>query len=305
MTVSGQGPVEPPGVSIVIAVLNQVDYTRRCLDSLRANTDIPHEIIIIDNGSSDGSDGVCAAAGCRVIRNEENVGCARAWNQGIRAARFPLIVIMNNDIIVPPGWLRALVEFWQRAGFDLISPAVINGPVCENLPDLAVEYCRYFAGRRRAGWRGECFLTSRAVYDKVGLFDERFVRGGFEDDDLDIRLRRAGLRSAITGATLIHHFGQITQRALAGGTWKKVKNPNKTLLERKWGWRLQLRRVRKELAKLWFRLRFPDFHGRDPYDVLVIWENEEIDLARGIKQRRQAAGNGSPTRSILLRKSDG
>ena len=150
MTVSGQGPVEPPGVSIVIAVLNQVDYTRRCLDSLRANTDIPHEIIIIDNGSSDGSDGVCAAAGCRVIRNEENVGCARAWNQGIRAARFPLIVIMNNDIIVPPGWLRALVEFWQRAGFDLISPAVINGPVCENLPDLAVEYCRYFAGRRRA-----------------------------------------------------------------------------------------------------------------------------------------------------------
>ncbi len=300
MTANSAATGDAGGVSVVIAVVDQIDYTRRCLDSLRAHTELAHEVIVVDNGSSDGSAALCAAAGCRVIRNEENVGCARGWNQGIRAARFPLILIMNNDVVVPRGWLRALVEFRARTGFALVSPAVINGPSGDELAEVAAAYCRHFGDQWRPGWRGECFLSSRSVYDHVGLFDERFVRGGFEDDDLDIRLRRAGLRSAVTGATLIHHFGQITQRALAGGSWKKVKNPNKTLLEQKWGWRLQLRRIRKEVQKLSRRLRFPDFHGRDPRDVFVIWGDEEIDLVHRIKRRRPAGAAGAADRAILV-----
>jgi glycosyltransferase involved in cell wall biosynthesis len=104
------------GVSIVIAVVNQIDYTRQCLDSIRACTDLPYEIIIVDNGSQDGSAEFCAAVGCRVIRNEHNLGCARAWNQGIRTARAPLILIPNNDVVVSTGWLRVLAEFQQRTG---------------------------------------------------------------------------------------------------------------------------------------------------------------------------------------------
>lgn len=274
------------GVSIVIAVLNQLDYTRQCLESLRTHADIPYEVIIVDNGSTDGSAAVCTAAGCRVIRNAENLGCARAWNQGIRAAHAPLILVMNNDIVVTPGWLRALVEFRARTGVAVASPAVINGLCDYDLLAMAAEYHRRFGSLSRPGWRGECFLTARAVYDQVGLFDERFVRGGFEDDDFDIRLRRAGLRTAVTGAALIHHFSQITQRATAGAAWKKVKNPNKTLLEAKWGWHLRLRRARKEIEKLGYRLRFPNFHGRDPRDVLVVRDDERVDLDRAIKVRR-------------------
>ncbi|MBI1817185.1 MAG: glycosyltransferase family 2 protein [Deltaproteobacteria bacterium] len=287
-------PALAGGVSIVIAVLNQLDYTRECLSSIRACTDLPHEVIIVDNGSRDGSAEVCAAAGCRVIRNEQNLGCARAWNQGIRAARAPLILIMNNDIVVSAGWLGALAEFQQRTGAAVVSPAVINGSADYELATMAAQYRHRFGDRWRPGWRGECFLVPRAVYDQVGLFDERFVGGGFEDDDFDIRLRRARLRTAITGAALIHHFSQVTQRALAGTAWKRVKNPNKTLLESKWGWRLRLRRVRKELEKLWHRMRAPAFRGRDPYDVLVVWGDERVDLDAGVKRLRPAAGAIAP-----------
>jgi N-acetylglucosaminyl-diphospho-decaprenol L-rhamnosyltransferase len=274
------------GVSIVIAVLNQLAYTRQCIDSIRTYTHMAYELIIIDNASNDGSAEWVRAAGCRVIRNDENLGCARAWNQGIRAACAPLILIMNNDIVVTPGWLEALVEFRRRSGAAVVSPAVINGPLDYDLSALVVEHHRRFAGRWRRGWGAECFLTSRQVFERIGPFDENFRRGGFEDDDFDIRLRRAHLRTAITGAALIHHFGQITQRAVAGSTWKKTKNPNKSLLESKWGWRLRARRVRKELRKLWCRLRFPEFHGRDPHDVLVVWDDEQLDVERGVKTRR-------------------
>jgi N-acetylglucosaminyl-diphospho-decaprenol L-rhamnosyltransferase len=274
------------GVSIVIAVLNQIDYTRRCLESLDACTDIPHEVIIVDNGSTDESAAMAAAAGCRVIRNVENLGCARAWNQGIRAARAPLILIMNNDVIVTPGWLRALVGFYHRSGVAVASPAVINGPLDYDLAAAVAQHQRHFGNRSRRGWAAVCFLTSRRVFERVGLFDERFLRGGFEDDDFDIRLRRARQATAFTGAALIHHFGQITQRALAGATWKKVKNPNKTLLESKWGCRLRCRRVRKELRKLWNRMRFPEFRGYDPYDVLAVAGDEWFDFERGIKIHR-------------------
>jgi GT2 family glycosyltransferase len=274
------------GVSIVIAVLDQLDYTRQCLASIQAHTDIPHEIIIIDNGSTDSSADVCRQAGCRVIRNDENLGCARAWNQGIRTAQFPLVCIMNNDVIVTPSWLRDLVAFQARTGFAVVSPSVLNGPCPDDLRTRVAAFTQRFGNQFRSGWRGECFLAPRTTYERAGLFDEAFVRGGFEDDDFDIRLRRVGLQTAVTGSVLIHHFGQITQRALAGGAWKRVKNPNKTHLETKWGWRLTLRRAGKELAKLWCRVRYPAFRGRDPYDVYVILPDEDIDLARGIKRHR-------------------
>jgi N-acetylglucosaminyl-diphospho-decaprenol L-rhamnosyltransferase len=277
------------GASVVMAALNHVDYTRRCLESIRAHTDLPYEVIVVDNGSTDDTSAAARALGCRVIRNQENLGCARAWNQGVRAAAAPLIVVMNNDIVVTPGWLRGLVEFRRRSGAAVVSPVVINGECDYDLATFATDYVRKFGHRWRPGWAPMCFLTSQDTFARVGLFDEQFEGFGFEDDDFDIRLRCARVPTAVTGTVIIHHFHQITTRPLAGAAWKRVKNPNKTVLERKWGWRLRLRRTRKELEKLWCRLRFPGFHGRDPRDVLTVRDDERLDLARGIKIRRKAS----------------
>ncbi|HVN84447.1 MAG TPA: glycosyltransferase [Candidatus Binatia bacterium] len=274
------------GVSIVMAMLNHIEYTRKCLASILQHSDLPFEIICVDNGSTDHSSDMARGLGCRVIRNEENLGCARAWNQGIRAAVAPLIIVMNNDIVVTSGWLSGLVDFRRRCGAAVVSPVVINGECDYDLETYRRDYTRKFAARSRPGWAAMCFLTSADTFASVGLFDEQFLGFGFEDEDWDIRLGRARIPTAITGSVLIHHFHQITTKNLAGDKWKKVKNPNKTVLENKWGWRLTLRRIRKELQKFANRLRYPGFHGRNPYDVLTVLDVERLDLERGVKVRR-------------------
>ena len=92
---------------------NRRDLLRACLISLQQQTGVPFEIIVVDNGSADGSAEMAEAEfGSRVIRNRENRGFCAANNQGIQAARGEFIALLNNDAEAEPGWLEAL---W-RAG---------------------------------------------------------------------------------------------------------------------------------------------------------------------------------------------
>jgi len=279
-----------PGVSIVIPVVGQLDLTRRCVESIRACTDLPYEVIVVDNASTDGSAEWCEAAGCRVLRNRENAGCAGSWNQGIRAARYPLLLVTNNDVVVTPGWLDGLTAYLPESGCGVASPSVIEGRLDYDLHGVAETYSRRMAGRSRPGWHPSCFLVRRETLEVVGLFDERFRGGGYEDDDFDIRLGLAGIRTGTTGAALVHHYGQITQKAVAGSAWKAAPNPNRAVLEARWGWRLILRRGRKELRRSWERLRYRGTGGRDPRDAFLVRAGEGLDLDRMLKYPLRGAG---------------
>ena len=99
--------------SIVIPVFNRVDLTTQCLRSLIANSaGVAYEVIIVDNGSTDGTPELCARLGgnATVIRNEENRGFAVACNQGAAAAQSDIVVFLNNDTEPEAGWLPALLE---------------------------------------------------------------------------------------------------------------------------------------------------------------------------------------------------
>jgi GT2 family glycosyltransferase len=97
-------------VSIVIPAFNHLDLTRQCLDSIAENTDVPHEVIVVDNASTDGTGAFLASRPVRVITNAENVGFQKAANQGIQAATGEYVCFLNNDIIVLPGWLEPLLK---------------------------------------------------------------------------------------------------------------------------------------------------------------------------------------------------
>src|SRR5262245_44334828 len=110
-----------PAASIVVPCCNQVGFTRLCLESVVRSTQLPYELLLVDNGSGDGTAGFLAEFGRRpgpdrveVIGNPTNRGFAAGCNQGIVRARGASIVLLNNDTIVNEGWLDGLTAGLER-----------------------------------------------------------------------------------------------------------------------------------------------------------------------------------------------
>lgn len=114
-------------VAILIPVFNQLPYTRKCIESLRASEGRNADLIVIDNGSSDGTTGYLEEiVGITVARNPRNVGVAKAWNQGVHRTRAEWFVFLNNDIVVPAGWLDGLLSFAREGRYDIVTPAALR-----------------------------------------------------------------------------------------------------------------------------------------------------------------------------------
>ncbi|HEU4402566.1 MAG TPA: glycosyltransferase, partial [Candidatus Polarisedimenticolia bacterium] len=121
-------------VSIVMLTFNRLDVTREALASLRASTRQPHELILVDNGSSDGTaawlDGQ-ARDGVRVVRNPVNRGVAAGWNQGLRLATGDCLMVLNNDVLLSGDWLERMTRAAHRvprAGLVGCRTRAVGGP---------------------------------------------------------------------------------------------------------------------------------------------------------------------------------
>jgi len=119
-----------PELSVIVVNWNGADVLPDCLRSTIDETrDTSVEIIVVDNGSSDGSDAAAEAVGdpVRVIRNEENLGFTRANNIGIRQSRGRYIALVNSDVIVLPDCFRILMEYMDaHPEVGLVSPLILN-----------------------------------------------------------------------------------------------------------------------------------------------------------------------------------
>ncbi|HXX58169.1 MAG TPA: glycosyltransferase family 2 protein [Thermodesulfovibrionales bacterium] len=254
-------------VSVVIPVLNQLRFTKICMESLFVTLPRESEIIVIDNGSSDGTPAYLSeCANVRVIRNEKNLGCAGAWNQGVKAAKAPWIAILNNDVILSEGWLEGLLDFAAERSADIVSPAFREG---EYNYDIA-EYAKGYVGNMRTVARmgiaqGICFMVRRRVFDLIGMFDENFKVGQFEDADFFRRARLAGFVLGTTGRSFIHHFGSATQKALREkGAESPYEQENRAYYRRKYGltvWKRIIERRCGKLQALWWRIFEKRRHG--------------------------------------------
>lgn len=225
----------PVTVSLVIPLYNQVEYTRRCIESIERCTQAPYELILIDNASTDGTREYVNQVKATVITNATNLGCAKAWNQGVRAATGTVIAILNNDIVVTPGWLKGLMDFMERGGYGIVSPAAREGPLNYALDDYAREFTHSCGAATRSAIYGACMVIHRRVFDRIGLFDEGFHYGGCEDIDFLWRTRAAGFSVATTGSVLIHHFSMVTQDAVKRSETKSYPLENLAHFQKKWG----------------------------------------------------------------------
>ena len=224
-------------ISIVIPLYNQLHYTRLCLESLLPTVDAGVQIILIDNGSSDGTaEYLAARTDVSVISNPVNLGCAAAWNQGVNASRSDYVVILNNDVILPSGWLEALVHFAEKGNFDVVSPAMREGEYNYDIAEYAKAFVARMATVKRVGVaNGVCFMVKRQVFDQIGFFDEKFRIGQFEDSDFFRRATLAGFALAMTGSSFLHHFGSITQNSIRRTqTAGPYEEENRKYFRQKW-----------------------------------------------------------------------
>lgn len=229
-------------VEIVIPVFNQLEFTRQCLESFfRYPPFASARVIVVDNGSKDETaEYLKSFPQIEVIHNSENLGCATAWNQGFRATKSNWIAILNNDVVLTPGWLGGLLAFAESEHLDIVSPALREGPLNYDLESYARGFVQAAGNLVRPGVaHGVCFLVRRQVFESIGLFDENFRIGQFEDADFFQRARRAGFQLGSTGRSFMHHFGSVTQNSIRS---RRDASPyeasNRAYYRKKWklGW---------------------------------------------------------------------
>ena len=212
---------KPPLVSVLMAVHNRAELTLRCLRSL-TSTDIPIEIVIVDNGSTDETTALLAHLdGVGVIINAVNVGFLPAVNQAARRATGELLLLLNNDTDVLPGSLEAAVETLMAspsAGAvvgKLIHPdgrlqeagsIIWSDGSCEGYGRGDDPLSPPYMFRRDVDFGSGAFLlTRRSVFLEGGGFDDRYAPAYYEDADYCVRLWKSGLRVIYDPRAVIVH----------------------------------------------------------------------------------------------------
>lgn len=215
----GTGREEP--VDLVIINYNTLDYLKDCLNSIAQHTSSPHKVIIVDNGSIDGSlEYLRKIKDVTLIENEQNGGYARACNQGIAAGKNEYVVILNSDIKVTKGWLQPLIDTLKsNPDIGVVGPKMINE--LKQIVGAGVTKLDAFCGPR--GWMapdreglfdvqedcysvgGACYMIRRKALTRVGAFDENYFFY-FEETDLSLRMLEKGYRVVYCPKSKIVHY---------------------------------------------------------------------------------------------------
>jgi hypothetical protein len=235
----------PVRLSVILINLNTCEFLRACLASMKARMDdSAFEVILVDNGSTDGSlemvrDGFPLV---RVFPQGKNLGFTKANNIGLRAARGKYLLVLNSDTEIVDNALESLCAFMdEHAEIGVLGPQLLN-------TDLTVQLsCRRFPSYRTAlfhryslitklfprnrysqeylmtdighgctmdvDWvSGAALLTRRETIEEVGLLDEGFFIYA-EDVDWCYRMKQAGWRVAYyPDAKILHHIGRATRK---------------------------------------------------------------------------------------------
>ena len=212
-----------PKAAIVILSYNLLDMTESCIESIRRTTpESAREIIVVDNASADGSvEWLKKQADIKLLCNSENQGFPRGCNQGIALAeKNSDIFLLNNDTVMTNNalfWLRmGLYENKQNGSTGCVSNFVSNNQAIIENGKSEKEYLE-FAARMNVPMRkpylnkvylvGFALLIKRTVLDAVGMLDERFSPGNFEDNDICMRISLAGYRNVLCKNSFIIHWG--------------------------------------------------------------------------------------------------
>lgn len=214
-----------PSIAAVIPTWNGSSVLASVLKDLSAQTLRPEQVIVVDNGSSDDTGSVSAQAGAELVRFESNRGFAAAVNAGIRHARADWILILNNDVVLPPDWLERL-----HCAAETTNAAFATGKLLSYWNPQIIDGSWDLLSRGAHAWRCgfgridgthwsvrrpidfapmTAALFHRSVFDQIGFLDERF-EAYYEDVDFGLRCAMAGLAGIYEPLAVAQHMGKKT-----------------------------------------------------------------------------------------------
>jgi GT2 family glycosyltransferase len=244
-----------PKVAVIVLAYNSLeDTTKPCVESLlRATTGLDFRVVVVDNGSTDSTPQYLSTIAKRrkdisILLNGENLGYGAGNNKGIKSVDCEYYVLLNSDTVVTDHWLDRLIGFLE------MHPEVgLAGPVSNSVTN---EQMIHVASLKEEGiiqeglaWTARCqgdfFFTDmlaffcvairRELIQKIGLLDESFGLGMYEDDDYCRRASQSGCKLACLEDVFIYHKGSVSFDRVKSAELMRLVQRNRRRYEQKHG----------------------------------------------------------------------
>jgi len=242
-----------PKVSIILVTYNNLDFTKACLDSMKKYNNYSNcEIIVVDNLSQDGTREYLTEyeknhSNFKAILHDCNSGFSAGNNIGIKASKGEYIILLNNDTVVTPNWIQNLIKH-----FKLDNNIGMVGPRTNNIGNesrlethytkseemIEESYSIYYDNIDKqyniSILAFFCVAITREIIEKIGLLDEAYGIGMFEDDDYCMRVKEQGYKLICADDVFIHHH--LSASFDKNPEWKEqLFKKNKAIYENRWG----------------------------------------------------------------------
>lgn len=225
-------------ISVVVPVHNGASTLPACLDAVRASEFRGFELIVVDDGSDDGSADIAASHGCAVLGSDRRRGPAAARNHGARAAKGEIVLFTDADVVLPKDALQRIADdFDAHAEIAAVQgiyrcPGPCGNPSSRYQNDYYHYFCRRIPGAYTSVFATWCAAVRRSVFWEVGGFDERIPHPSVEDEELGYELVDRGHLILLDRALAVDHLACYTVATLLRRRFAMAASQMKSAIRR-------------------------------------------------------------------------